>query len=134
MTTGCRRNAANATLCLCDSNEYCNARSLVSTETARPLPIVECYEFVDTPHYSTLPDDGRPATTCRGNACFYTEVRRRRRRLHLPQSHIVNVAGEREVQRTADCSLIPQLTFDLQLATQWPGPGAIANACYLQQV
>ena len=58
---------------------------------------------------------------CEATACFYTH------------SRVINFAGDIEEQTTADCSLIPTFTFDTQLATVWPGPGAVTDACYLLQ-
>uniref|UniRef100_A0A914US20 Sodefrin-like factor n=1 Tax=Plectus sambesii TaxID=2011161 RepID=A0A914US20_9BILA len=81
------------------------------------LPTVDCRNYVEAPFISPQSKE----TTCQANYCFFT------------QTHVSNFKGEMEMQTTANCGQLPQYSFDVQVASIWPGPGVIAGGCYLLQ-
>jgi hypothetical protein len=99
VTMGCRRNADNAALCLCNDGDECNARSRASNRQEVALPTVECRNYVEAPFISPQSKEA----TCRANFCFFT------------QTSVSNFKGELEMQTTANCGQLPQYTFDVQV-------------------
>ena len=117
---GCRRNAVGATLCVCNSL-LCNTAKYLQDQAAlntRLLPVLQCRNVRPAPF---LTQAATTADTCQGNACFYSS------------NQVASYSGLQLTQVSADCSPLPDYTFDILIATLWPGPGALPGACYLLQ-
>uniref|UniRef100_A0A915DU62 Sodefrin-like factor n=1 Tax=Ditylenchus dipsaci TaxID=166011 RepID=A0A915DU62_9BILA len=103
LSMGCRTNRVQATLCLCDSNDFCNEDrvqfSTVNTIDQVPLPgLTKCHSFTE--------------------ASF------------MAQKQSTTYSGRKETLKSASCGQMPQYNFDLLIGSLWPGTGLFADACY----
>ncbi|KAH7702024.1 Protein C15C8.5, partial [Aphelenchoides avenae] len=113
---GCQTNKVDATLCLCNSTDFCNSEAVqFPSGGAQPIaqievPTTKCQSSTEAPY---IPKSAKASqfTQCLSDYCFFT------------QTNTSNIKDEYEMLTSRSCGQMPQFNFEFLVGSLWPGPG-----------